>query len=156
VPTEERLPDAAGPTLAEVVDRLDMVSDEVIIYYDRVAHVFIERIDPAILGEDLAADGPTEEELFEDDRYVPLPDAHDIHEWRILRDFCVSRPEGALRDQLLGAVHGRGAFRWTKAIIWDHGLRDDWFAYRDEALADVARSWAREHDITLADAEPGS
>jgi hypothetical protein len=150
VPTDERRSDASGPTLAEVVAQLDMVSDELSIFYDRVAHVFIEFFDASVVGDDPEAHASSEEELFEDDRYVPLPSAFDIHEWRILRDFCLSRPEGTLREQLLEAVHGRGAFRWTKTIIWEQGLRDEWHAYRDEALTVIARSWAQEHGIPLA------
>ena len=156
MPTDERHAHAVGPSLAEVVAQLDMVSDEVTIFYDRVGGVFIEHIDSAIDGADPESLEPTDEELFEDERYVPLPSAFDIHEWRILRDFCSSRPEGALRERLLEAVHGRGAFRWTKAIIWEHGLRDAWFAYRDEALADVARSWAEEHGVPLTSTQPRS
>jgi GTP diphosphokinase / guanosine-3',5'-bis(diphosphate) 3'-diphosphatase len=147
---------AAGPTVAEVVAQLDMMSDEMTIFYDRVERVFIERFDAAVDGVDAEASELTDEELFEDERYVPLPSAFDIHEWRILRDFCRSRPEGALRERLLEAVHGRGAFRWTKAIIWEHELRDAWFAFRDEALAEVARSWAEEHDVPLSAAESNS
>lgn len=81
------------------------------------------------------------------DRYLPLPDRFEIHEWSIMSRFCdtVEGPEA--RDELLGSIHGRGAFRHFHRTAGRLGIRDAWHRYRDSELERIARDWLEAHQV---------
>jgi hypothetical protein len=81
------------------------------------------------------------------DRFVKLPTRFDVNEWAIMRDFCSTVGSESLRNQLAAAVHGRGAFRRFKEVLRLHGIESEWFRFRAEALARIARDWCDEHGI---------
>lgn len=58
-----------------------------------------------------------------------------------MRTFCDRLEDDDLRDRLLRAVHGRGAFRRFKGVVYEQGIQADWFANRKARLADIAREW---------------
>jgi hypothetical protein len=47
----------------------------------------------------------------------------------------------------LNAIHGEGAFRAFRSAIRRLGLEQSWYQFRDEALAEIARSWLEEHKL---------
>lgn len=81
------------------------------------------------------------------DDYLPLPTKFDIHEYSIMERFCRSREDDEMRDDLCDAIRGRGAFRRFKDSIHEHGIADDWYKYRDEALREIAIEWCEENGI---------
>jgi hypothetical protein len=52
-----------------------------------------------------------------------------------------------IREDLLHAIFDAGAFRHFKATVRRCGIEQDWFAFRDEALREIAREWCEEHQI---------
>src|SRR5687767_10416499 len=46
------------------------------------------------------------------DRFLPLPDSFEVHEWEMMRRFSRSVQNSAHGDELLNAIHGSGAFRY--------------------------------------------
>ena len=81
------------------------------------------------------------------DRFLDLPSKFDIHEWEIMQDFSLSVKSGAIREDLLSAIHGAGAFRHFKDTIQRHGIEPAWFAFRAEALKQIAIDWCEENRI---------
>jgi Uncharacterised protein family (UPF0158) len=79
--------------------------------------------------------------LLDSGRALALPGKFDIHEWDLMRRFATSIEDPDESTELLGAVHGAGAFRLFKMTIARLGLRDRWFEYRDRALREMAREW---------------
>jgi hypothetical protein len=57
------------------------------------------------------------------------------------------RVRAGVRDELLTAIHGRGAFRAFKDAVHRHGLQESWCRYRASAVAHIAMAWLDEHDI---------
>jgi hypothetical protein len=47
----------------------------------------------------------------------------------------------------LNAIHAPGAFRHFKHMIQRHGIESDWFAYRTEALRQIAIDWYEDNHI---------
>lgn len=129
-----------GVRVEDVVDQLDMLTDGIQVYLDLEKQEFVTILDPGLYGRDVSEDQPDPESL-DPARFVALPDSFDIHEWATLRDFCAGVDDTHLRSRLLRAVHGRGAFRTTKDLLYEHGLEQDWYAARDRALERVARDW---------------
>jgi hypothetical protein len=51
------------------------------------------------------------------------------------------------REDLLNAIHGPGAFRNFKDTLRRHGIESSWFAFRTEALKQIALGWCEENQI---------
>jgi hypothetical protein len=84
---------------------------------------------------------------LESDRFLELPDRFDIHEWSIMERFSRTQNIEQIRSELLNAIHGAGAFRAFRSAIRRLGLEQSWYQFRDEALAEIARSWLEEHKL---------
>jgi hypothetical protein len=129
-----------GVRLEDVVDHLDMLDEATQVYLDLHTLTFVTILDPSVYGED-ATEAQPDPETLDPDRFAALPSRFDIHEWAILRDFCAGVDDRELRTRLLRIVHGRGAFRATKDLLFEHGLLDAWYAARARALERIARDW---------------
>jgi len=75
------------------------------------------------------------------DRYESIEQMETHEAYRFMRDFIgqVDHPE--LRDRLHRAISGRGAFRYFKDTLADHGLLDRWFAYEHQRQLEYACEW---------------
>ncbi len=80
-------------------------------------------------------------------RFPRLPTERDVHEWSIMDDFARSVSSEKDRAELLDALHGAGAFRMFKNTIRRQGIEKAWFAYRDEAVRQIAIEWCEEHQV---------
>src|SRR3989339_668955 len=45
------------------------------------------------------------------DRYIPLPSEFEVHEYRIMEEFCESLEDDKIKRIIEIALHGSGAFR---------------------------------------------
>jgi hypothetical protein len=86
--------------------------------------------------------------VAESDRYLQLPDTYDVHEWSIMEAFAEGRPRPSDRDDLLDAIHGRGAFRMFRSAIRRLRIEDEWYRFRGNALQAIARRWLEAHGIS--------
>ena len=98
---------------------------------------------------------PKVQEVLESDDYLVLPDQFAIHEWSIMEQFSESVDDDRWRDELLTAIHGSGAFRYFKDTIHRLGIQKDWYAFRDEALSEIARDFLEAHEIPFVDDAEG-
>ena len=87
-------------------------------------------------------------------RMLRLPRQFDLDEWEIMSEFSSSVNKNSVREELLDAIHGRGAFRSFKSAIRRHHIEQDWFDFRDQALRDIAESGAKSTAFPSNDAEP--
>ena len=90
-------------------------------------------------------------ELLDSGRALTLPGRFEVHEWDLMRRFATSVEDLDESEELLGAIHGTGAFRMFKTTIARLGLRESWFKYRDEALREIALEWLEENGIEYAE-----
>ncbi len=131
--------DQGAVRVEDVVDQLDMLSEGIAVYLDLHTREFLTLFDPGIFG-DVGEEDPDPEDL-DPKRYAALPTSYEIHEWAILRDFCIDVDDSDLRERLMAALHGRGAFRTTKRLLYEHGLEHEWYAARQRALERIATAW---------------
>jgi hypothetical protein len=96
--------------------------------------------------------------VLDDPDFIELPNQRDIHEYGIMERFCASRDDEELRDRLLDAIDGRGAFRHFRNLIRRQGIEDDWYRYRDDAVKRIAADFLEAHGIPYVDdkARPGA
>jgi hypothetical protein len=80
-------------------------------------------------------------------RFQHLPSKFDVHEWSIMQDFALSIELGEIRDDLLDAIHGAGAFRNFKYALRVHRIESDWFEFRMDALKQIAIDWCKGNHV---------
>ncbi|HKW32801.1 MAG TPA: hypothetical protein VJN92_07335, partial [Candidatus Acidoferrum sp.] len=76
------------------------------------------------------------------------PDRFDIHEWSIMDEFSRAQDSERIRQELADAIHGAGAFRTFRSAIRRLGLEKSWYQFREEAVAEIARNWLEEHQLS--------
>jgi hypothetical protein len=93
-------------------------------------------------------------EISESDDWLPLPDKFHVHEWSIMNDFTQSIADDDVRQQLLRAIHGTGAFRYFKDLVFQHGIRDQWHQFKLQALERIAADWLDARGVTIGVEDP--
>jgi Uncharacterised protein family (UPF0158) len=86
-------------------------------------------------------------DVLDSEDWLALPTKFEIHEYAIMEEFCWSVEDPSLREELLNAIRGRGAFRYFKDTIRRHGVEDEWYRYREDALEKKAIEWLEGHGI---------
>ncbi len=124
--------------LQEVLEALEGTGVETDYYYDTKHQEILMVFDGMVNGE-------TNPELIEDisegfiEDYIPLPGQYDINEYSLMEEFIYELPAGRAQDVLESAIRGKGAFRRFKDHLYDFGLEQKWYQYRDEAYEEIAR-----------------
>ncbi|MEW6304951.1 MAG: UPF0158 family protein [Verrucomicrobiota bacterium] len=73
-------------------------------------------------------------------RFIEPLESHES--FRIMEDFAASLPESPVKARLFDSLSRNKPFRRFKDIVHsDLALRDQWFVFRDDALARYARGW---------------
>ncbi len=85
--------------------------------------------------------------VLDSDDYVELPTKFDIHEYRIMEEFCPSLQLPQLRDQLLRKISGSGAFGRFKQAIYSLGIEEDSYQFRNAEYVRIAIEWMEENGI---------
>jgi hypothetical protein len=152
---------AVTVSLKKVLEALELLTDESSAYVDIETGEVIS-ISGEYMGNAGDEDLDTEElrdwaiaaieqarEIADSpDRFLPLPDKFDIHEWDIMRRFAESRPNSRQRNELMEAIHGSGAFRFFKSAIGRFGVEEEWYSYRESVMEAIAKEWLEEHGLT--------
>lgn len=151
-------------SLSAVIEQMDMITDEATAYINRKTGELITLTDEEIaLAEnpDEAAEAPQWQkdilpkvrEILASEDFLPLPGKFEIHEWSIMERFARSLTDAAVGDELDAALHGRGAFRRFKDAVRRLEIADEWYRFRDAALAEIAVEFLDAHGIAY-DREP--
>ena len=85
--------------------------------------------------------------IAESGQYIPLPTKFDIDEYSIMERFCMSMDNQEIGDILYDLICGGSAFRRFKDAIYQYGVEDEWYSYRDKAIKEIAIEWCRENNI---------
>lgn len=144
-------------SLRDIIAAFEAASDDCTSYLDpETGEIIVVTEEERALAEDTRWDEapdwqremmPKIRAALDGDRFLELPDRFDIHEWSIMERFSRAQKIERIRSELLNAIHGAGAFRAFRNAIGRLGLEQSWYRFRDEALADLARSWLEEHKL---------
>lgn len=153
--------------LADVVDHLEMLSDESVAYLNkRTGELYwlseeelftIEEDEEDDEDEDLV-DEPEwlreaklkAKEVTESDDWLALPSKFDIHEYGIMEEFCRSIEDEEMSKGLVHQIRGSGAFRRFRNAITLIGLEQAWYHFRASALERIAVDWLEENQIAYS------
>jgi hypothetical protein len=147
--------------LSAIVEAMDSQTDESYNYLNRetgeIVYVTDEEFSHAAsehsLDEIPEGQRPivdATKKISESDKYIQLPDKFEIHEYKIMINFCISISDGRLRNDMYSSVKGSGAFRRFKDNIHRFDVADDWYRFREEEFYRIARDWCKYHEIAYA------
>jgi hypothetical protein len=148
-------------SLRGVVNEMDVMSDEFHAYLNKETGELVTVSDEEIRtieNEDDEGEYPEwqrealamAKKVLGTSDYLPLPSKFDIHEYAIMERFCYSFEDPRLNDELSSQIRGSGAFRRFKDAIYRHGLEDDWYRFRDQALEEIAIEWLESNKIAFS------
>jgi hypothetical protein len=145
--------------LSDIIDTLEMQFEESLSYLDldtgQVVTVSEDLLREAEEHGDEEPEVPDwqrdeweiAKQIVSTARFRPLPAKFDVHEWEIMQDFSRSVASDGIREDLLRAIHGAGAFRNFKNAVRRLGVESAWFAFRADALRQIALGWCEENQI---------
>lgn len=133
--------------LNDVIEALDFVNDETKYFYSIKAEELLMVCNGMVNGE---IDSDLIEEIEESfDEYIALPGQYEIDEYNMMEEFINDLPEGRKQDELYDVIQGSGAFRRFKDEVYELGLEQRWYKYRDEAYEKLALEWCKENGIEI-------
>jgi hypothetical protein len=143
--------------LSDIVAAIESQGNEGEAYLDpNTGEIVLVTEDERVLVEqDHSLDGlpqwqreliPKVRQALDDDRFLALPDRFEVHDWAIMERFSLDQNE-RVRQVLLAAIHGSGAFRHFRGAVERFDLLQAWYRYRDEAIQQIARDWLEEHKL---------
>ena len=152
--------------LNDVVDQLEMLlSDESTAYLNRrTGELYMLTDEELWEAEDEDEEEPDGEtpaetpewlreaiekarEVTNSDDWLALPSKFDIHEYKIMEDFCRTFEDEDMRARLLGQIRGCGAFGRFRAMMEVLGLEQIWWEFRHNAFEEIAVDWLEENQI---------
>jgi hypothetical protein len=87
--------------------------------------------------------------------FAHLDPASSREQYRWMERFVSSVEDKALRDRLVLAIDGKGAFRRFKDVLLSYPVeRDRWFSYRSTLLHIYINGWLRSKDVALGENPP--
>jgi hypothetical protein len=149
----------ASVRLNEIVDALEMQSDESSSFLDLYTGQ-VETVSDALLRE--AAESGDEEpdlpawqkheweiakRIVSTDRFQKPPTKFEVHEWAIMQDFSRLMESESIREDLLHAIHSPGHSGMSRPPFGGMASNQPGFAFRTEALRQIALSWCEENQI---------
>jgi hypothetical protein len=150
---------SAPVKLNEVVDALESVREEHAYYLDRRTGeiVLLTSEDlQAAEDDDLISEYPdwqresilkAREVLKDSEAFLQLPDQFDIHEYKMMEDFCLTFEDRQIGQDLLRLIKGSGAFGRFKNAIHELGIEKVWYEFKRSALEEIAIEWLEENEI---------
>jgi hypothetical protein len=126
--------------LRDIVEALDVPNEEWSVFLNRETGRLATRT-----GDD--DDEDDEAAVEDDDAWLRLPDKFEIDEYDMIARFCRQVADDDVREELLRAIQGSGAFRRFQGLVRQRGHVDAWYAWRDESMADIAVRWLEENEI---------
>lgn len=147
--------------LSDIVDGMEMQSDEMTAYFHRPTGRVVAIREEAFMAADDDDPEFAEDEEFAEARailndedavernYLALPDRFEIDEYGMMERFASGVAHENERDQLLSALNGKGAFRRFKDTVVRLDLAKLWYAAREQEYERVAREWCEAHGIEV-------
>jgi hypothetical protein len=151
--------------LNEVVGELEAIGSEseIITFLNfRTGEIYGGTRDQLLAAEDFDLDDPSQPawliEMNKRLRDIPLsndwlelPKPSTQEDYERMESFCFDRCEPPLRDRLLDAITGSGAFRRFREMVSRNGVMHRWFAYRRERIVEDAKAWLEGNAIPYTD-----
>lgn len=81
--------------------------------------------------------------------YIALPTKYDLDEYRLMEKFSLSLANRKTSEILYASLQGRGAFRRFRNALRRLNLTDQWYAYKEDAVRQIAIDWCERNRISF-------
>lgn len=85
----------------------------------------------------------------EDEVYLNFTLRNEYHEYEIIEDFIGTLSEAEVREELFGAIQGRGAFRRFKDGIIEHDVEKQWYEFKEKKVKELVIAWCEDKDLVI-------
>ncbi|TXK80652.1 UPF0158 family protein [Paenibacillus sp. N3.4] len=85
----------------------------------------------------------------ENDAYLDFTLRNEYHEYEIIEEFIGILSEVEVREELFGAIQGRGAFRRFKDGIIEHDVEKQWYEFKEKKLKELVIEWCEAKDLVI-------
>ena len=86
--------------------------------------------------------------LDKNKRYIRIPERYSSEAHQVMIDFLETSEELALKEELIHALNGKGAFRRFKDVLINYPKeRKKWHGYNAQAMKRVITEWLRSLEI---------
>jgi hypothetical protein len=86
-------------------------------------------------------------EILRSENFLELPGQFDIHEYKIMEDFCLAFEDRRVGADLGRLIKGSGAFRRFKNAIYSMGGDKAWYQFRRTEIEKIGIAWLEEQQI---------
>ena len=136
--------------LSEIEAAINDNSYESEWYLDTEEEETIFLCDPAITG--MYEENERLQQKIEEDevgRFILIPSRPSREAWRQMERFIYSLDDvdDNTRDLLLNTIQGKGAFRRFKDAMYDIGMQDRWFEFKNREDRKEALHWLRSEEL---------
>src|SRR5690625_3141771 len=136
--------------LSEIIDGLESSSYENEIYVNRstgevihISNYYLRKAEDEELYEHMAE---WERDLMKtaidiienESNYVPIY-PFEVNEYEMMERFCNIIKNPIQEEKLLHSIRGKGAFRRFEDTIYQFGLQNEWYDYRDNVYKQLAK-----------------
>jgi hypothetical protein len=98
------------------------------------------------------ADPGMHQRVMKDTEYLRIDPVSSREQYRWMERFIATVEEPELRDKLVRAIDGKGAFRRFKDVLMSYPVdRERWFAFRSERLRSCMEGWLGAHGIEVVE-----
>jgi hypothetical protein len=136
--------------LSEILMGLEFRNSENFVFLNIKSGAVVFVSEDCISGEDEEFDI----EYYDSNKdYISLPDNFDIDGYRMMQDFIGIVTDDNIAETLSISINGSGAFRRFKEHLYQFGIQDAWFVYRDNEYKQVAIEWCQDNNVEYIDDE---
>jgi hypothetical protein len=86
-----------------------------------------------------------EEALNNPYKFLPIEHSNSSKAFEVMEAFIETVKDSKLRSQLINALQRKKPFANFKYTIDNSPLRQEWFQFKDEAYAEIAKEWIEEN-----------
>lgn len=122
-------------TLVDALERADTRTEQ---YLNKKTHEIFYIFEDPSLPQEISKD-----ELEFSDDYIRLPNALEINDYRIMKDFTYQQSEQN-KQVLLQILVQKKPYRKFKDEVFYLGIREEYFRFRHLALVGLAEKWVSE------------
>ena len=132
--------------LEELLIAIQSSNMELKIFYSKIEERLICVFDGLVDGEE---NSELIEEIECSDDYILVPNKYDVDEYLMMEKFIYTIPSELIQSRLEELIQGKGAFRRFKDAIFNLGITEEWYKFRDECYKEFAKEWCEYHNIAF-------
>lgn len=85
----------------------------------------------------------------EDEAYLYFTLRNEYREYEIVEEFIGTLNEADVREELFGAIQGKGAFRRFKDGIREHDVEKQWYEFKEKKIKELVIEWCEENNLVI-------